>query len=44
MVIVQVYLLAGTPVKNWQILSKQSFTASMPLLMEINAFELGRRC
>jgi len=28
--------LAGTPVKNWRILSEQSFTAHMPLMMALN--------
>ena len=31
-------------VKNWRILSMQSFTARMPLLMATSAFRLGRRC
>jgi len=34
--------LAGTPVKNWSILLKQSFTAYMPLLTATSAFRFGR--
>jgi len=33
----------GPPVKNWGILSVQSFTARMPLLTATSAFELGKR-
>ena len=32
------------PVKNWRILSVQSFTAHVPLLKATSAFGLGRRC
>jgi len=43
MAIIQSPTLAGTPVKNWWTLLKQSFTACLPLLMATSTFGRRRR-